>query len=317
MDIEGRFLESNPTFHKMLGYRAEELQGRAFADFTHPDDVGTDMGLFRQMMEAKLDHYQLEKRYIRKDGTLLHARLTMSLVRDAQGEPHFVIGIKEDISQRRGLEDQLRQAQKMEAIGQLAGGVAHDFNNLLNVILGYTELLRMRGDYNNPETRQNLEEVQKAAERAAQLTHQLLAFSRKQVMRPEVVDLNEVVRSVEQMLRRTIGEDIRLVAELDSAVRPVKVDRGQIEQVILNLTLNARDAMPKGGKLTLATANTLFDEDFVRRHKGAKPGRFARLTLTDTGCGMDSETLSHIFEPFFTTKVSGQVTGIRARHTYP
>jgi PAS domain S-box-containing protein len=214
-----------------------------------------------------------------------------------------------DMTQRNRLEEQLRQAQKMEAIGRLAGGIAHDFNNLLTVIKGYTGILLESLDTHHA-LRKDVEQIQKAAERAASLTRQLLAFSRKQVLQIEVLDLNSIVTNMDKMLRRLIGEDIDLVTILHPFLEPVQADPGQIEQVIMNLAVNARDAMPQGGKLTIETTNTELDEAYARQHVDVTPGRYALLAMTDTGSGMDTETQSHLFEPFFTTKEQGKGTGL-------
>ena len=223
--------------------------------------------------------------------------------------------VVERTGELRESEEQLRQTQKMEAVGRLAGGVAHDFNNLLMVMRGYGELMFNRLDANDP-LRRNAEEIQKAAERATALTQQLLAFSRKQVLQPKVLDLNAVVTDVEKMLRRLIGEDIKLAAVLDLALGWVKADPGQIEQIILNLAVNARDAMPQGGRLTLKTANVTLDQAYVRQHVGATPGPYVLLAVSDSGVGMDAETQSHIFEPFFTTKGVDKGTGLGLSTVY-
>jgi nitrogen-specific signal transduction histidine kinase/ActR/RegA family two-component response regulator len=220
-----------------------------------------------------------------------------------------------DVTERRHLEDQLRQAQKMEAVGQLAGGVAHDFNNLLGVITGYSDLALREIDPQH-RARQRVEEIRKAAERAAALTRQLLAFSRKQILQPRVLDPNAVVTDVERMLRRLIGEHIQLVTVLAQNVGTVKADPGQVEQVIVNLAVNARDAMPGGGKLIIGTANVELDEGYVRRHADARPGPHVVLSVSDTGHGMDAVTLSRVFEPFFTTKGAEKGTGLGLSTVY-
>ena len=219
------------------------------------------------------------------------------------------------LEQRRMLEEQFRQAQKMEAVGRLAGGVAHDFNNLLTVIIGYTETMLVRLPPGDP-MQEDLREVLNAGQRAASLTRQLLAFSRKQVTTPVVINLNSAVSEMEKMLRRLIGEDIELNTILDPSLGSVKADATQIEQVIANLAVNARDAMPDGGKLTIETANVTLDEADVLGQHGTKPGLYAMLSVTDTGHGMDAETKAHLFEPFFTTKEQGKGTGLGLSTVY-
>jgi nitrogen-specific signal transduction histidine kinase/CheY-like chemotaxis protein len=220
-----------------------------------------------------------------------------------------------DLSESKRLEDQFRQAQKMEAVGRLAGGVAHDFNNLLTAIMGYSDLLLMRLDGPDP-MRKNVEEIKKAGERAASLTRQLLAFSRRQVLQPQVMDLNTVVSGMEKLVRRLIGEDIDLRLRLQSPLGSVKADPGQIEQVILNLVINSRDAMPHGGKLTIETRSVVLQEEYIWKDPGAKPGAYVVLEVRDTGTGMSTEVQSHLFEPFFTTKEKGKGTGLGLSTVY-
>jgi nitrogen-specific signal transduction histidine kinase/ActR/RegA family two-component response regulator len=221
----------------------------------------------------------------------------------------------EDITERRTLERQLFQSQKMEAIGRLAGGIAHDFNNLLSVILGHSDILEQQAGTNS-RLGKSVEATRNAAERAAALTMQLLAFSRKQVIDPTVIDLNQSVSEIQKMLHRIIGEDIELTIRLQPGLGYVKADSGQLGQVLMNLAVNSRDAMPNGGKLAIETANVELDDTYVRQHLGAKPGPFIMLAVSDTGIGMDSETLSHIFEPFFTTKEPGKGTGLGLSMVY-
>lgn len=215
----------------------------------------------------------------------------------------------------REKEEQLRQSQKMEAIGKLAGGVAHDFNNLLTAITGYSDLTLRRLEEGHP-LRRNIEEIKKAGDRAATLTRQLLAFSRKQMMQPKVLDLNAVVVEMFKMLQRLIGEDIDLLSSLDANLGQIKADPGQLQQVLMNLCVNARDAMPRGGKLTLKTCNIYIDEEYAQRHVSVQPGDYVLLSVSDTGCGMDAQTEERIFEPFFTTKEQGKGTGLGLSTVY-
>ena len=210
---------------------------------------------------------------------------------------------------------QRQQSQKLEAIGQLAGGIAHDFNNMLTAIIGYTDLSLRRVGLENP-IRRNLEETRKAAERAASLVRQLLAFSRKQILEPKVLDLNDVVKDMEKMLTRLIGENIKLATRLEPDLGSVKADPSQVEQIIMNLVVNARDAMPRGGKVTIETANVTFDHQTVLKHVSVNPGEYVMLAVSDTGSGMDQETQQRIFEPFFTTKDVGKGTGLGLSTVY-
>ncbi len=305
----------------MAGLTPEEAQGEGWAQAIHPDDRERVSEEWYQAAKEGL-WFRTECRFQRPDGVVTWVFTQALAEKTKDGEIIGYVGTITDITERkqaeealRQSEEQLRQAQKMEAVGRLAGGVAHDFNNLLMVMRGYGELLLNQLDANDP-LRRNAEEIQKAAERATALTQQLLAFSRKQVLQPKVLDLNAVVTEVEKMLRRLIGEDIELTAVLDLALGRVKADPGQIEQIILNLAVNARDAMPQGGRLTLKTANVTLDQAYVRQHLGATPGPYVLLAVSDTGVGMDAETRSHIFEPFFTTKGAGKGTGLGLSTVY-
>jgi signal transduction histidine kinase/ActR/RegA family two-component response regulator len=234
---------------------------------------------------------------------------------DAQGRNLGAVIAIQDITERKQLEGQLRQAQKMEAVGRLAGGIAHDFNNLLNVITGYGEMLSDHFAAGDPMTAR-VDQIKKAAQRAAALTRQLLAFSRKQVIEPRVLDLNALLAETDNMLRRVIGEDVELITVQGQDLGRIKADPGQIEQIVMNLVINARDAMPQGGRLRIETANSDLDAAYVRQHPGARAGSYVMLAVSDNGVGMDAEIQSHIFEPFFTTKETGKGTGLGLATVY-
>jgi signal transduction histidine kinase len=221
----------------------------------------------------------------------------------------------QDITERHSLEEQFRQAQKLDAIGKLAGGIAHDFNNLLTAIIGHSDLLLMRTSEGD-SARLEIEEIRRAADRAALLTTQILAFSRKQILEAAIVDLNKTVKEAAQMLQRLLGEDIRLETNLAPGLGRVRVDPGKIGQVLLNLAVNARDAMPRGGVLVIETANVYLDDDYARNHFSAQPGPHVLLAVSDTGCGMDAATQARLFEPFFTTKAPGKGTGLGLSTVY-
>ena len=297
-DSNGILLDVNPALVSMLGYETGAgLVGQNLANlysdsqqwFSLADSLRTLQKFRGQAAD-----------WVRKDRTPINVRLSGRAFRD-DGHSIFFELFAEDVTERRALEQQLRQAQKMEAVGRLAGGIAHDFNNLLMVISGYSEFLLERIGP-DPALRGPAQEIANAAERATSLTRQLLAFSRKQMLAPKVVDLNGVVTENLRMLTRLIGEDIDLVMVPGADIGAVKADPGQIEQVVMNLAVNARDAMPQGGKLTIETANVKLDASYARFHSPVKPGDYVMLAISDTGMGMDAETQNHIFEPFYTTK---------------
>jgi PAS domain S-box-containing protein len=302
---------------RLYGYTAEDSgsQMDQCLERVHPEDRGKVRLAFAEALRTH-GPYVCDHRAILPDGTERMMHGLGEVVVDEQGHPIKIIGTTQDVTEAeraeaalRRSEEQLRQSQKMEAVGRLAGGVAHDFNNLLTVINGYSAMSLQKMDKVNP-LRKNVEEIQAAAERAASLTGQLLAFSRKQVLQPRIVNLNEVVSGMEKMLRRLIGEDIDLSTAFDSELGNIKADPGQIEQVILNLAVNGRDAMPRGGKLTIQTANVTLDQKTRFRNRDLDVGEYVMLAISDTGMGMTDEVKAHIFEPFFTTKGTGRGTGL-------
>jgi PAS domain S-box-containing protein len=310
---EGRILVANPALVKMLGYaNLEELAARNLEEEFEP---AYPRRTFRELIERDGEVKGLESAWAKRDWSTIFVRESARAVRDESGNVLYYDGIVEDITERKQLERQLIQAQKMEAVGQLAGGVAHDFNNLLTIINGYATLLAQRTPSEDPR-RAWLKEILMAGGRAASLTRQLLAFSRQQVLEPVVLDLNSVIANTEKMLRRLIGEDVEMVTTLKLDLGRVKVDPGQIEQVIMNLAVNARDAMPEGGKLLIETSNVEIDEDYARSHSPMMPGKYVMVVVSDTGCGMDQETQARIFEPFFTTKEKGRGTGLGLATVY-
>jgi two-component system, cell cycle sensor histidine kinase and response regulator CckA len=302
---DGRVVESNPAVERMLGYSKAELRGMHFRDFTHPDDVGGDLDRFREMVAGKCDSYEMELRYLGKKGVCGWVRLTVSLVRGPDGNPEYTIGMVEDVTERKRAEQQLRESQKMEAIGRLVGGVAHDFNNLLTGIMLYCDLM-LAALNGKSRLRHHAEEIRLAGEHGAALVQQLLAVARQQVVEPRVLSINESIREMRNLLARLIGENIELKTELSNELWPVKMDPAQVQQIILNLVLNARDAMPDGGRVRLRTHNCAAPED------GRTDGDagWVEFIVSDNGCGMDAETRSRLFEPFFTTKRPGQGNGL-------
>jgi PAS domain S-box-containing protein len=313
-DIEGVILFANEAWAAMHGRSLEELPGLRLASF-YAEEAGDGEAarLLEQVRSA--GSFQGEMSHLSADGSRFPTWTTVTLLREETEQAMGFLAVARDITdqkraEERGaqLEAQLQRSQKMEAVGRLAGGIAHDFNNMLMAILGCSEFLLSALGEGEP-LRQDVEEIKKAGERAAGLTRQLLAFSRRQVLQPRVLDLNAVVIDVEKMLRRAIGEDIELVLSLDPQLGLVRADPAQLEQVIINLAINARDAMPTGGRLTLETLNVELDRDYSHNHVFVKPGSYAMLAVSDTGFGMDRETQARIFEPFFTTKGQGKGTG--------
>jgi two-component system, cell cycle sensor histidine kinase and response regulator CckA len=314
LDLEGNFTSINKKGEQLTGYLREEILQMNIASIIAPGY----MEIARQKLDEKLANssettiYELE--IICKDRSLIPVEVSSRAIYEA-GKTVGIQGIARDISERNRLEDQLRQAQKMESIGRLAGGVAHDFNNLLTAIIGYSQMAMRHLPPDNPAQNEILE-VEKAGQRAAELTKQLLAFSRKQVLQPKILDLNQVITGIKRMLGRLIGEDIELSTRLSADLGKVRADPGQIEQIIMNLAVNARDAMPQAGKLTIETENVELQEVYSQAHLAVKPGAYVVLAFSDTGIGIDKETQSQIFEPFFTTKEKGKGTGLGLSTVY-
>jgi two-component system cell cycle sensor histidine kinase/response regulator CckA len=313
--LDGQWLRVNQRLCDLLGYSREELQTPAVQEHMQSEEVAGEAESVRQMAAGTLDRHVVdEKRYRRRDGSFVWARVNMSVHRDAAAQPQYFISVIEDITERRTLEAQVRQANKMDAIGQLASGVAHDFNNLLTVILGFAELMTADIALSSQHGK-DLGEIVKAAQRATGLTKQLLAFSRQQVLNTAPLDVNGLIKDMTGMLGRLIGEHIEVALVLAPNLPLVLADRGQLEQVVMNLVVNARDAMPGGGSVTIETAdveleNSSFHEETVMN------GRYVMLAITDTGSGMSKETQGRLFEPFFTTKETGKGTGLGLSTTY-
>ncbi len=312
LDLEGYITSLNKAGEKITGYPRDEALRMNFADMIVAEYLPT----IRRMTERKVageDPGPYDLKIISKDGRQVALEVSARLIY-LDGRPVGVQGIARDVTERKHLEDQFRQSQKMEAVGRLAGGVAHDFNNLLTIIKGYSDyLLAKFADHEG--LKRPAEEINKAADRAAALTRQLLAFSRRQVLAPKVLDLNAAVHNVEKMLRRLIGEDIELRWAPALDLGRVKADPGQVEQVLMNLAVNARDAMPEGGTLSIETVNVRVHDD-SRPYHAIHPGQYVLLTMSDTGCGMDAQTRAHIFEPFFTTKEPDKGTGLGLSTVY-
>ncbi len=309
---EGRFVDVNESFLRVTGYRREEVIGYTARE-TNLWKRPEDRARYLERLTEKGSVHDLEIIFQTKSGEQRVGLVSADLIDIASQK--CAIAVFKDMTERSLLERQFRQAQKMEAIGQLSGGIAHDFNNLLGVILGYSDILQLQLEPSSKAYR-NAEQIKKAGQRAASLTRQLLAFSRQQVLEPTILGLNTIVVDAEKMLRRLIGEHIELRVVLDPDLGRVKADQGQMGQIILNLAVNARDAMQRGGTLTIETANIVVDDSYVRQHPPMSAGSFIMLRVTDTGVGMDAETQARIFEPFFTTKGPGKGTGLGLATVY-
>jgi two-component system cell cycle sensor histidine kinase/response regulator CckA len=316
IDQGGRIVLANRRAEEIFGYTGEELLG-AHIEMLLPESKrathGQDRENFFSRPRTRPMGIGMDLAGRRKDGSEVPVEVSLSYVEIDEGV--FAIAFVSDISPRKHLEEQLLHAQKMEAVGRLAGGVAHDFNNMLTVISGYNRMILDELSIMDP-LRGYADEILKAADRAGALTNQLLAFSRRQIMQPRVINVNSVLAQTQKMLQRLIGEDIELILDLGPNVGNIKADPGHVEQAIVNLAVNARDAMPLGGHLRIETAAVTLDENYARTHVGIKPGEFTMIAVSDTGEGMDSETRRHIFEPFFTTKEKGKGTGLGLATVY-
>ena len=312
--VDGQRLYNSPSYQKLLGYSLEELEQTSAYEQIHPDDLESVIAAAQEARTTGLGR-RLEYRVRHKNGDWRVLESTASAVRDPSGKVEKLVIVNRDITERRHLEQQLVLSQRLEAVGKLSGGIAHDFNNLLGVIIGYSEALQEGIEPENP-LREAIDEIEKAGQRAAALTQQLLAFSRKQVMEPKTLDLNAIVADMQKMLHRLIGEDVALKFTPGTDLGKLLADHGQIEQVILNLAVNARDAMPRGGELRIETVNAELSEKDAKRYRYVVPGRYVMLRVSDTGIGMDADTQSHVFEPFFTTKGKGKGTGLGLATVY-
>jgi two-component system cell cycle sensor histidine kinase/response regulator CckA len=313
-DLEGRVTDWNPAAERMFGYSRQEAIGQ-HASFIVPAQFRQQVEQVGQELLRQSGGTRSTNDNLTKDGIIISCEWYNTPLVAESGRVLGVASLVQDVTERVALEERLRQSQKMEAVGRLAGGVAHDFNNLLTVILGYSQILA-EGVPTGSRMAESTAQIKSAADRASGITRQLLAFSRKQVLSPRVINLNDIMLNLDSLLRRLIGEDIEVLTVPANDLGSVKADPGQIEQVIMNLALNARDAMPEGGKLTLETANALLDEAYAQRHRPTEPGRYVMLSVTDTGHGMSAETQARIFEPFYTTKEVGKGTGLGLSMVY-
>jgi two-component system cell cycle sensor histidine kinase/response regulator CckA len=312
--LDGIITHWNGGAQRIYGYSAAEIVGKS-VNTLFPSNRSSEI---MEMMDKIKNGERVAKSdtiRVRQDGKEIHVALTLSPITGSDGQVLGISTVARDITERKHLEAMFRQSQKMEAVGQLAAGIAHDFNNVLGVILGYSELLLDRMSPDDP-TRKSIEGIHKAGDRAALLTRQLLAFSRKQVLQPKVLDLNAIVTGMEKMLQRVIGENMELLTVLNPTLGRVNADSGQLEQVIMNLVVNARDAMLQGGKLTIETTNVELGKEYTAQHPSTVPGTYVMLSVSDTGCGMDEKIKAHIFEPFFSTKDFGKGTGLGLSTVY-
>jgi two-component system cell cycle sensor histidine kinase/response regulator CckA len=314
LGLHGEWLYVSPQVEAIFGYTPDEwlAQSDQWTRYVPQEDHPVIHAAEKACLTAR--RFQAEYRITRKDGQIIWVSDTAVVVPGSDNHP-LMEGIIVDITERKALENQLQQARRMEAVGRLAGGIAHDFNNLLTIIKGYVEMATNR-NLAQPELRSDLQHIGDASERAGTLVRQLLAFSRKQVLKPKVLDLNCIVLNLDKLLRRLLAETVEMKTIVGKDVGAVKADPSQIEQVIMNLVVNARDAMPKGGRLLIETSNVELDDTYAQDHATVRPGRYVMLAITDTGIGMTADTVAHIFEPFYTTKGSGSGTGLGLSTVY-
>ena len=308
------FLDGNPMFFEIAGWAREALIGTAWQELTEPEQAEDRMRGSVAFLTGEVPYFQAERTYRRQDGSTVWVNLVVTRIAMPGTERDRFLVMIEDVTERRALQQRLDLVQRLDAIGQLTGGIAHDFNNLLTVIIGSSEALSEELD--DPEQRELARLILDTAERAGELTRSLLAFARRQPLSPRALDINQLLAESQPLIRRTLGANLHFSIEMAPDVRPVFADRGQTEAAILNLCLNARDAMPNGGRLTISTQNASFDEAFVRHHSGARPGEYVAVHVSDTGAGIAPEVLDRIFEPFFTTKEKGRGTGLGLAMVY-
>ncbi len=313
--LDGKWIDVNDTFCEFLGMTRDGLLPTNYSAVTHPDDLATDIHLVSELMDGRRNSYQIEKRFVRSDGSIAQAMLSTGLVRDAHDQPAYFVNQIVDLSQLKEVEAQFLQAQKMEAVGNLTGGIAHDFNNILGVILGNLQLLQRRLK-SDEKLKAFTDSAIEAAQKGGQLTRQLLAFYRRQDLQPQIIDANTLIEHMDQMLRRTIPGTVMITTRLAAGLDKVKADPVQLESAILNLAINARDAMPDGGKLIIETSKEDLGPEYTQLNAVAQPGPHVCISVTDSGIGMEPEITEHVFEPFFTTKEVGKGTGLGLSMVY-
>jgi PAS domain S-box-containing protein len=315
-NLDGQVTSWNAAAERIFGYTAEEMIGAPIFRLIPEELHEAERSLLESIRQGRPVHFSETERICR-DGRRIHISLSVSPIRDALGQVIGASSIKRDVTDRRLIEERLRQAQRMDSVGQLAGGIAHEANNMMSVVLGCADYVLKRSDISDP-VRQDVDQIWQAAKRTAGITQQLLAFSRRQMLQPQVLDLNATVRGLEPILARALGESRAVRMHLSPTLGAIRADPGQLEQVLINLTLNARDAMGDSGRLTIETMNVVLDQTYAAAKpvETLEPGEYAALVVTDTGHGMDRATLSRIFEPFFTTKAVGQGTGLGLSTVY-